>query len=60
MSDKDQQISQFKGITGVDDARARFYLESAAWNLDVMYFFIHFVASFCISYICLLLSPIVT
>ena len=28
-------IAQFTGVTGVDAERAQFYLESAAWNIDV-------------------------
>lgn len=35
MADKDEIVSQFSGVTGVDNARARFHLESAAWNLEV-------------------------
>lgn len=38
MSDSEQnnKINDFAGITNVDQERAKFYLESAAWNLDVM------------------------
>lgn len=35
---KDQEeasIDNFRGITGVDRERAVFFLQSAAWNLDV-------------------------
>lgn len=28
-------LAQFTGVTGVDAERAKFYLEAAAWNLDV-------------------------
>lgn len=35
MADKDQIISQFSNVTGVDAGRAQFHLESAAWNLEV-------------------------
>ena len=28
-------ISQFRGVTGVDEERAIFFLQSAAWNVDV-------------------------
>lgn len=31
----DNLISQFIGVTGVDNEQARFYLESAAWQLEV-------------------------
>lgn len=32
------KISQFTGVTGVDADRAKFYLESAAWSVDVSTF----------------------
>lgn len=35
MSERDDLISQFTGITGLDADRAKFYLESSAWQLDV-------------------------
>ncbi|XP_075217320.1 NSFL1 cofactor p47 [Lycorma delicatula] len=35
MGDKDALLSQFADVTGVDTERARFYLESAAWQLEV-------------------------
>ena len=35
MSEHDEVIGQFKDVTGVEDERARFYLESAGWKLDV-------------------------
>ncbi|EFA05869.1 NSFL1 cofactor p47 [Tribolium castaneum] len=35
MSDNPELISQFTAITGVDEDRAKFYLESSAWKLDV-------------------------
>lgn len=31
----DENIQQFMGITGVDEERARFYLESSAGALEV-------------------------
>lgn len=31
----DENIRQFIGITGVDEERARFYLESSAGELEV-------------------------
>jgi len=34
-SDRDALLSQFTGITGLDAERAKFYLESSAWQLDV-------------------------
>ncbi|XP_049814906.1 NSFL1 cofactor p47 isoform X1 [Schistocerca nitens] len=35
MADHDELISQFSDVTGVDSERARFYLESSAWKLEV-------------------------
>lgn len=37
MADKDKEglVSQFTLISGVDAERAKFYLESAAWSLEV-------------------------
>lgn len=32
--DRDELIAQFAAISGVDSERARFYLESAAWQLE--------------------------
>ena len=32
---REDLIAQFTGVTGSDPERAQFYLESAAWNLDV-------------------------
>nr|CAD7394171.1 unnamed protein product [Timema cristinae] len=34
-SNKPQLLSQFTDVTGVDEERARFYLESSAWQLEV-------------------------
>jgi len=35
MADNADKISQFCVVTGVEEERARFYLESSAWQLDV-------------------------
>lgn len=35
MSDHDTLLSEFVSITNVDEERARFYLESSAWQLEV-------------------------
>ncbi|KAF4526008.1 hypothetical protein B566_EDAN000800 [Ephemera danica] len=35
MADRDEMISQFTNLTNVDVDRARFYLESSAWQLEV-------------------------
>lgn len=35
MSDRDNLLSEFVNITAVDQERAKFYLESSAWNLEV-------------------------
>lgn len=37
MSERDDLLSQFTGITGLDADRAKFYLESSAWQLDVSF-----------------------
>lgn len=34
MADQESLISQFAAISGADNERAKFYLESAAWNLE--------------------------
>lgn len=34
-SDSADLLDQFINVTGVDRGRAKFYLESAAWNLQV-------------------------
>ena len=34
-SEKSALISEFSAVTGVDGERARFYLESSQWKLDV-------------------------
>lgn len=34
MSDKESLVSQFAAISGADNERAKFYLESAAWDLE--------------------------
>ena len=36
MSDEASLISQFREVTGVDQQRAQFYLESAGWEIDVI------------------------
>lgn len=35
MSDQQNLISQFIEITGVEETRAKFYLESSGWDLNV-------------------------
>jgi hypothetical protein len=35
MADKDELLSQFRDVTGIDAERAKFYLESSAWRLEV-------------------------
>jgi hypothetical protein len=35
MADRDELLSQFTDVTGVDAERAKFYLESSAWQLEV-------------------------
>lgn len=36
-SSQHEKIVQFTSLTGTDDERALFYLQAAAWNLDVQY-----------------------
>lgn len=47
MSESDQslKINEFTGITNVDPERARFYLESAAWDIDVMRKYLYILTS---------------
>lgn len=33
--ERERAIDSFKDVTGVDTERAQFYLESAAWQIDV-------------------------
>jgi hypothetical protein len=35
MADRDELLSQFRDVTGIDEERAKFYLESSAWRLEV-------------------------
>lgn len=35
MSDQAEKVEQFRAITGVDEERAKFYLSSAANQLEV-------------------------
>ncbi|CAG5121776.1 unnamed protein product [Candidula unifasciata] len=35
MADQESLVEQFVGVTGADSSRARFYLESAAWDLEL-------------------------
>jgi len=35
MSDNDEKLAQFQSITGCDQERAQFYLESANWQIDL-------------------------
>ena len=37
MSDQASLVNEFKSVTGVDDERARFYLQSANWELHVSF-----------------------
>lgn len=37
MSERDDLLSQFTGITGLDAERAKFFLDSSNWQLDVSY-----------------------
>lgn len=35
MADQSEKLAQFIAVTGVDEERARFYMESAAWQLEM-------------------------
>lgn len=35
MSDNNEKLQQFLTVTGIDEERARFYMESSAWDLEV-------------------------
>ena len=35
MADQDEAVREFVAVTDVDDERARFFLESADWDLQV-------------------------
>merc|ERR1712106_732555 len=35
MSENDEKLAQFQSITGCDQERAQFYLESANWQIDL-------------------------
>lgn len=36
MADQESLVAQFTAVSGVDVERAKFYLESAAWSLEVI------------------------
>ena len=40
-AEKSSLIAEFSAVTGVDADRARFYLESAQWKLDVRFYFMN-------------------
>ncbi|KAI4468524.1 ubx domain containing protein [Holotrichia oblita] len=35
MSDNNEKLQQFLTVTGIDEERARFYMESSAWDLEL-------------------------
>lgn len=39
MADNDEKLQQFITVTGIDEERARFYMESSAWQLEVSHFY---------------------
>lgn len=39
MASQEQSVREFVAVTGVDEERARFFLESAGWSLHVRVFF---------------------
>lgn len=38
MASQEQSVREFVAVTGVDEERARFFLESAGWSLHVRFF----------------------
>lgn len=38
MASQEQSVREFVAVTGVDEERARFFLESAGWSLHVRLF----------------------
>lgn len=38
MASQEQSVREFVAVTGVDEERARFFLESAGWSLHVRVF----------------------
>jgi len=44
MADRDELLSQFTDVTGIDAERAKFYLESAAWQLEVRQYIMQVVS----------------
>ncbi len=36
MSANDELVVNFREVTGIDEQRARFYLESSGWQLEVL------------------------
>lgn len=39
MASQEQSVKEFVAVTGVDEERARFFLESAGWSLHVRFRF---------------------
>lgn len=39
MSEQSEKVTQFRAITGADEERAKFYLSSAADQLEVRFYF---------------------
>lgn len=35
MSSNEELVANFREVTGIDEQRARFYLESSGWQLEV-------------------------
>lgn len=53
MSNQAEQLAQFLDLTGASEDRARFFLESSGWQLEVIYHkysdfvhLLHFLSSF--------------
>ena len=46
MAEHTKLVEQFLDVTGIEEERARFYLESAAWQLEVNLHKLLYVAEF--------------
>lgn len=45
-ANKEETLRQFCDVTGADENRSRFFLESSNWQLEVSIFFIKFTKQF--------------
>jgi len=47
MAEREEAVRGFIAVTDVDEERARFFLESAGWDLQVRVTFITFLLKYC-------------